>query len=171
VSLDKELDYLAFVDESENSRYNSKAVFSGLNTGVEVEEYNNFTLYNWRSSTSFNELINNIEPFFPFTENPGLEMIKEDTFRRDAERDHVTIENEFIYDPVKEEKTKDRWNRYSLIQVNLNSGKVVYDEKEGYPRVRVYEINMESDLFEKIYSSLEESSQSEDLLTEIKQVY
>jgi len=31
---------LEYVDELENERYNSKAVFSELGLGVEVEEYN-----------------------------------------------------------------------------------------------------------------------------------
>jgi len=39
MDFDSDLEYLAYVDESENERYNSKAVFSEVGLGVEVEEY------------------------------------------------------------------------------------------------------------------------------------
>ena len=120
VDFDQELEHLSYVDKSENSRYNSRAVFSDVGIGIEVEEYDSFTLYEWRPDAEFGGLIEAAEPYFPFTESPGLEMLKEETFRRDADRDHKSLRNDFIYDPVREWQGEDRWSEYSLIQINLS---------------------------------------------------
>jgi len=56
-----------------------QAVFSEVEIGVEVEEYDSFRLYTWEEDIVFDELIDVLEPFFPFTENPAFEMLERKT--------------------------------------------------------------------------------------------
>jgi len=169
VEFDQDLEHLAYVDESESERYNSKAVFSEVGLGVEVEEYDTFTLYRWEEDASFYEVIDAVEQFFPFTVDPGLEMLveKDKALRYKPDRDHDEMRNDFIYDPVREwrtEKDEDydpRWRPYELIQINLPDAKVVWDEKTGDSRIRVYELEQGLDVFEKIFPELVESDSAQ----------
>jgi len=62
VDLDSELEYLSLVEQS-NDYYQSRAVFSGKETGVEVKTYPNFDLYEWHCPVTFSELIEAVEPY------------------------------------------------------------------------------------------------------------
>lgn len=165
MEFDQDLEHLEYVDESENERYNSKAVFSEIGLGVEVEEYDSFTLYRWEDDTSFDDVVDAVERFFPFTVDPGLEMLveKDEALRYDSDRDHEEMRNDFIHDPVREWRTENnegyesRWQPYELIQINLPDAKVVWDEKTGESRIRVYELEEGLDVFEKAFPELVES--------------
>jgi len=165
VELESDLEHLEYVDESESERYNSKAVFSEVGLGVEVEEYDTFTLYSWERDTSFSEVIDAVERFFPFSVDPGLEMLvkKDEALVYDSDRDHDEMRNDFIYDPVREWRTENgngyepRWRPYELVQINLPEAKVVWDEKTGESRIRVYELEEGLDVFEKIFPELVDS--------------
>mgnify|MGYP006285422115 CR=1 FL=1 len=164
MELDRDLEHLAYVDESESERYNSKAVFSEVGLGVEVEEYDSFTLYSWEDDTPFSDVVEAVEVFFPFSVDPGLEMLvkKDKALMYDSDRDHDEMRKDFIYDPVREWRTENegkepRWKPYELIQINLSEAKVVWDEKTGESRIRVYELEEGLDVFEKIFPELVES--------------
>jgi len=174
VEFDSDLEHLAYVDESESERYNSKAVFSEVGLGVEVEEYDSFTLYRWEDDAEFSEVIGAVERFFPFSVDPGLEMLvrKDTALRYDSDRDHDEMRNDFIYDPVREWKTKTedmepRWRPYELIQVNLPDAKVVWDEKNGDSRIRVYELEEGLDVFEKIFPEMVESDSGRQIADDV----
>lgn len=171
VELDSELEYLSLIEES-GSYHESRAVFSGLGTGVEVKEYSNFELYDWRSPVEFSEILDVVEPLYPFVEDPALEMIKEEGRVRNADRDHVTMSNEYVYDPVKEwraEEDESRWNEYSLIQLNLNGAKVVWDQKqpEKDSRIRIYSLDGGSEFFADIYPRVVDENVNEEDVTGI----
>ena len=106
----EKLKSLAYLDESETERYDSKAVFSEVEIGVEVEEYDSFRLYTWEEDIGFDELIDVLEPFFPFTDNPAFEMLerKTESVRFDSGRNYETLRNDFVYDPVREWRGEDR---------------------------------------------------------------
>jgi len=174
VELEGDLEHLEYVDESESERYNSKAVFSEVGLGVEVEEYDTFTLYQWEDDTEFSEVIDAVELVFPFTVDPGLEMLveKNNALMYDSDRDHVEMRNDFIYDPVREWRTEtredyiSRWRPYKLIQVNLPDAKVVWDEKTGESRIRVYELEEGLDVFEKIFPELVKSGSAKGIASD-----
>lgn len=152
----EEPEHLKYIDRSENARYNSEAVFSDLGIGVEVKEYDSFTLYTWRGDFEFEEVVSAVEPYFPFTEDPAVEMLVEkEALRYRSERDHTELRNDFVYDPVREWRGEERWEDYELIQLNLNGCKVAWDEKEEDTRIRVYDIE-DRDVFEKLFEQLSE---------------
>lgn len=171
MEFDQELEHLAYVDESENERYNSKAVFSEVGLGVEVEEYDSFVLYRWEDDASFYEVVDAVETFCPFTVDPGLEMLveKDTALRYKSDRDHDEMRNDFVYDPVREWRTENnegyepRWKPYELIQINLPEAKVVWDEKTDDSRIRVYELEEDLDVFEKIFPELVKSSSAQQI--------
>ncbi|MFB6116362.1 MAG: hypothetical protein ABEK10_02510 [Candidatus Nanosalina sp.] len=70
-------EHLKLIDDAEGEHYSSRAVFSDVGLGVEVKEYENFTLYHWRGDSGFDEVLNAVEPYFPLVENPALEMLEE----------------------------------------------------------------------------------------------
>jgi hypothetical protein len=92
VNFDQDLEHLSYVDQSENSRYDSRAVFSGVGVGVEVEEYDGFTLYEWRCDKDFEGVLNSVERFFPLKE-PALGLVKEEGRLRDVESDFESKED------------------------------------------------------------------------------
>lgn len=103
VKVENELEHLGYVDKSESARYDSKAVFSDVGVGVEVEEYEDFTLYTWKDNKEFSELLDSVEKYFLFLVDPALEMIEyNNALRFKSERDHKSLRNDFVYDPVKE---------------------------------------------------------------------
>lgn len=150
------LEYLSLVDESEEEHYQSKAVFSDVGVGVEVEVYDNFQLYEWHAPIDFDELLENVEPRYPLSVDPALEMIQEEGRIRDFERDHVEMENDLVYDPVREWRGEDRWGDYSLIQINVNGAKVEWDEKEEQkdPRIRIYSFLWGPEIFADIFPDM-----------------
>lgn len=170
---EQELEYLSLLDESESSRYNSRGVFGSVGHGVEVEEYDDFTLYDWRCNEEFDELLEIVEPLYPLAVDPALEMVKEEGRVRDADRDHDTLTNDWVYDPVREWRGEDRWNEYSMIQVNLSDAKVVWDQKnnEGETRLRVYELEDETDVFEQLYHRTLEAEDAEEVVEEVNEVF
>ena len=176
VQLDSELEYLSLVDES-GDYHESRAVFSGLNTGVEVKIYSNFELYEWTDSSEFNEVLESVEPLYPLVEDPAIEMIKEEGLVRNSDRDHDTISNELVYDPVREWRNnrdgkEGRWSEYSLIQLNLNGAKVVWDRKNSFneSRIRVYQINDNSNVFENLFPELVDDQEAEKIVEEVSEV-
>jgi len=154
VDLDSELEYLSLVEQS-NDYYQSRAVFSGKETGVEVKTYPNFDLYEWHCPVTFSELIEAVEPLYPLSQDPALEMIREKGYERNSRDDHVTMSNELVYDPIREwrnDKDESRWSEYSLIQMNLTETKVVWDqnklaEKAGSGFMRLIKLQMFSQIF------------------------
>jgi hypothetical protein len=82
---------------------------------------------------------------------------------RDVESDFESKIN--VYED-REDWREGRWDEYSLIQMNLENSKVVYDEKEGYSRVRIYEIE-ETDVFEKLFPRTVQFESSDDILEDI----
>lgn len=169
MSIEQDFEHLAYVDESESERYESRAVFSEVGLGVEVEEYDSFTLYRWEEDVDFGEVISSVERYFAFVDNPGLEMLveKDTALLYKNDRDKNEMKNDFIYDPVREWRTETeddygpRWRPYELIQINLPEAKVVWDEKTGTSRIRVYELTEEVDVFEKIFPQLVDSEYAE----------
>ena len=171
VSAESDFEHLAYIDESESARYNSKAVFSDVGIGVEVEEYDDFTLYTWKENTEFQELLDSVEEYFPFLVDPALEMIEDNDYLRfKSERDHDSLRNDFVYDPVKEWRGYERWEGYELIQMNLNDSKVVWDEKEDETRIRIYEIGDEVDVFDKIFRKTVDSESAGEIAESIQDV-
>jgi len=175
VELDSELEYLSLVEES-NGYHESRAVFSGLETGVEVKEYSNFELYDWYCSTEFSDLIDCIEPLYPLVEDPAVEMIKEEGRVRDADRDHDSLSNDLVYDPVQEwrsEEDEARWDEYSLIQLNLNGAKVVWDQKQPVKgsRIRIYAIDKGSEVFTDIFPELVDKEDAEGIVNDVSRVF
>ncbi len=170
MSAEQELDCLAYVDEAESNRYDSRAVFSEVGLGVEVEEYDSFTLYKWEGDIDFETVLETVQPHFPFVENPALEMInaKDEALRYSSERDHETMDNELVYDPVREWRGEDRWGDYELIQINLNRAKVVWDDKQASNRLRIYEIEDKSDAFEQLFPEIMDSSKAERIADDVK---
>ena len=170
---EQELEYLSILDESENSRYNSRGVFGTVGHGVEVEDYDDFTLYDWKCGEDFDEVLGTLEPLYPLAVDPALELIKEEGRVRDADRDHDTLTNDLVYDPVREWRGEDRWNEYSLIQVNLSDAKVVWDQKRetGETRMRVYELEDETDVFEKLYHRTLDAEDTEEIIEEVNEVF
>lgn len=170
---EQDLEYLSLLEESEGSRYNSRGVFGATGHGVEVEEYDNFTLYDWECETEFDELLEIIEPLYPLSVDPALEMIKEEGRVRDSDRDHDSLTNNLVYDPVREWRGEDRWNEYSLIQVNLSDAKVVWDQKnqQGDTRLRVYSLEDEADVFENLYSRTLDAEEVEEVVKEVSEVF
>ncbi len=162
MDFDQELEHLSYVDESENSRFSSKAVFSDVGIGVEVEEYDGFTLYEWRCGQEFDEVLRSVERFFPLQE-PALGLVKEEGRLRCVESDFESKIN--VYED-RGDWREGRWDEYSLVQMNLENSKVVYDEKEGYSRVRIYEIE-ETDVFEKLFPQTVQFESSDDILEDI----
>ncbi|QGA80391.1 hypothetical protein [Candidatus Nanohalobium constans] len=161
MNFDQDLEHLSYVDESKNSRYNSRAVFSDVGIGVEVEEYEGFTLYEWRGDKDFESVLEAVERFFPL-QKPALGLVKEEGRLRDVKTDFESKKK--VYED-REDWQEGRWDEYSLIQMNLENSKVVYDEKEGCPRLRVYEIG-QTDVFEKIFPQTVSES-SENILEDI----
>lgn len=170
--MSQNLEYLSILDESEEERYNSRAVFSGIGVGVEVEEYDGFNMYEWETEKDFSEVLEELEPFHPLTQDPALEMVREKGRVRNADRDHVTMSNEYVYDPVREWREEDRWGEYSLIQVNLTGGKLVYDEKgQSDGRIRVYSMDESSDMFENMFPRTVDTEDSESIVEDVKEIY
>lgn len=169
MELNSDLEYLSLVEESEDYQ-KSRAVFSGLETGVEVKQYSNFEVYDWRCDAGFSELIECVEPLYPFVEDPAVEMIKEEGRVRNTDRDHSTLANDWVYDPVLERRNEQkdeegRWDEYSLIQLNLNGAKIVWDQKEPMKdsRIRVYAIDRGSEVFADIFPEVAEEIEEGDL--------
>lgn len=173
MSQKNDLEYLSLIEESEETRYDSRAVFSDVGIGVEVEQYDDFQLYEWHSPTDFDELLEAVEPLYPLTVDPGLEMIREKGRIRDADEDHVTIDNDLVYDPVAEWRGKERWDEYSLIQINLNGAKVAWDEKEKRkdPRIRVYSIQWGPELFADIFNETVDKEETEEIIEDVREVF
>lgn len=175
MELDQDLEHLAYIDESENERYDSKAVFSKVGLGVEVEEYEDFTLYTWEDDVEFEDVLESVEKYFPFVEDPALEMLveKDEALRYKSDRDHSEMSNDFVYDPVRDwraEKNEDhenRWKPYELIQINLSNAKVVWDDKNSSNRIRIYELEDGLDVFEKVFSEIVESY-SDDIVHDVE---
>lgn len=164
----EKLDSLAYIDESTSERYNSKAVFSQLGMGVEVEDYDSFRLYKWEDEIDFDEVIDAVEPYFAFLENPALEMLEQrQAVRFKSERDHDTMRNDFIYDPVEEWRGEDRWSDYNLIQINLPGAKVVWRDKDDGRTIRVYEIDDEIDVFEKLFKEITGDEKGESIADDV----
>lgn len=169
MSAEQELDCLAYVDEAESNRYDSRAVFSEVGLGVEVEEYESFTMYRWEGDVDFEDVLESVQPHFPFVEDPALELIseKDEALRYRSERDHETMDNDSVYDPVREWRGEDRWSDYELIQINLNGAKVVWDDKQALNQLRIYEIDEEADAFEQLFTEIMESSKAERVAEDI----
>lgn len=177
MELDSELEYLSLIEES-GGYHKSRAVFSGLDTGVEVKQYSNFEVYKWRCKTEFSELLDSVEPLYPLVEDPALEMLKEEGRVRDADRDHVSLTNDLVYDPVREWRKElnddeSRWDEYSLIQLNLNGAKIVWDQKDSVnqSRIRVYAIKMDSDIVADIFPKLVDEEDVEGIVNDISEVF
>jgi len=177
VELDSELEYLSVVEES-GGYHKSRAVFSGLGTGVEVKQYSNFEVYEWHSATEFSELLECVEPLYPFVEDPAVEMLKEEGRVRDADRDHVSLTNDLVYDPVREWRNElndeeGRCEEYYLMQLNLNSAKIVWDQKESVnqSRIRVYAIDTDSDIVADIFPKLVDEEDVEGIVNDISEVF
>jgi hypothetical protein len=177
--LEVDSDYLSLVDESESARYRSRAVFSDVGVGVEVEEYDGFTLYTWRDDVGFDELVGCVEPFFPLSVDPALEMVKEEGPVRDLGREDYEkrsgeyldeVSSELVYDPVADWREENRWSDYSLVQINLRDAKVIWDKKTREPHVRVYEMAQESDVFEKLFPELVDSGSAEEIVEAVKKL-
>ncbi|MFB6203957.1 MAG: hypothetical protein ABEK01_05695 [Candidatus Nanohaloarchaea archaeon] len=165
------LDYLSQLERSPNKRYESRAVFGDEDSWAEVREYDNLEVYEWEADSDFRQLLDAIEPLYPLSQDPGLEMVREKGRVRDADDDHVELSNEYVYDPVAEWRGKDRWSEYSLIQVNLNGAKVAYDEKEGFPRVRVFSSEWGPQVFEELFPETVEDSSAGEIVREVSEVY
>ena len=165
------LDSLAYVDESSSERYNSKAVFSQLDIGVEVEDYESFRLYRWEERTDFDEVIEAIEPYFAFLKDPALEMLEEkQSLRFRSGKDYDTMRNDFLYDPVREWRGEERWSNYNLIQLNLPGAKVVWNNRKGERTIRVYEIDDNTDVFEKLFTSITEDDKREIIAEDVAEL-
>lgn len=176
MELDSELEYLSLVEES-GGYHKSRAVFSSIDIGVEVKQYSNFEVYEWHCATEFSELLDSVEPLYPFIEDPAVEMLKEEGRVRNTDRDHVTISNDLVYDPVREwrnEKNDEsgRWDEYSLIQLNLEGAKIVWDQKESVnqSRIRVYTIDRDSDIVTDIFPELVEE-EVDGIVNDISEFY
>ena len=165
----EELDSLAYVDESESERYNSKAVFAQVGLGVEVEEYDSFRLYTWEDDVEFDDLIESVQPYFAFIQDPALEMLEKkiESLRYRSGRNYETLQNDFVYDPVLEWREEDRWSDYNVIQINLGGAKVVWDDKQDEKRIRVYEIEDEVDVFEKLFPEITDSGKGQRIVSDI----
>lgn len=180
MELDSDLEYLSLVEESEGY-HESRAVFSGLETGVEVKQYSDFEVYDWYCDTSFSELIECVEPLYPFVEDPAVEMIKEEGRVRNTDRDHTTLTNKWVYEPVREWRNEQkneegRWDEYSLIQLNLNGAKIVWDQKEPMKdsRIRVYAVDRGSEVFTEIFPEVADEREEGDLegiINDVSQVF
>lgn len=162
MSFDQELEYLSVVDKSENSWYNSRADFEDVGIGVGVEEYDNFTLYRWESDSDFGTVLEAVEQFFPLR-RPALRLIEEDGRLRDVSKDQ-TAKRKVYEEP--EDWNEGRWNDYSMIKITLSEASVIYDEKEGEPRVRIYEFEEGLDVFDKVFSQIEDA---DEILEDIRQ--
>ena len=165
----EEIEHLSYLDDSEGSRYRSRAVLSDVGFGVEIEDYEGFTVYSFETDTDVDELIDAIEPYFPLNVDPALEMVKKEGRIRRADREHDTVSSDAVYDPVRDWRDEDRWGEYSLVQVNLNGAKVVHDEKGRRPRVRVYELE-DTDIFEKLFSELMSEDEATDIVEEVREL-
>ena len=175
VDLDSELEYLSLVEQS-NDYYQSRAVFSGKETGVEVKTYPNFNLYEWHCPVTFSELIEAVEPLYPLSQDPALEMIREKGYERNSRDDHVTMSNELVYDPIREwrnDKDESRWSEYSLIQMNLTETKVVWDQKQAgrESRIRIYALDKTSDVFTDIFSELVDKQDVEGIVDDVSEFF
>jgi|GEM_PF-578238 hypothetical protein len=175
VDLDSELEYLSLVEQS-NDYYQSRAVFSGKETGVEVKTYPNFDLYEWHCPVTFSELIEAVEPLYPLSQDPALEMIREKGYERNSRDDHVTMSNELVYDPIREwrnDKDESRWSEYSLIQMNLTETKVVWDQKQAgrESRIRIYALDKTSDVFTDIFSELVDKQDVEGIVDDVSEFF
>lgn len=177
MELDSELEYLSLIEESEGY-HDSRAIFSGLDTGVEVKKYSNFEVYEWHCPTEFSELLECVEPLYPFSEDPAVEMLKEEGRVRNSDRDHVTMSNELVYDPVREWRNElndetGRWDEYSLIQLNLNDAKIVWDQKEsvGESRIRVYAIDSGSEVFADIFPQTVDEDDVDGIADDVSRVF
>ena len=175
VDLDSELEYLSLVEQS-NDYYQSRAVFSGKETGVEVKTYPNFDLYEWHCPVTFSELIEAVEPLYPLSQDPALEMIREKGYERNSRDDHVTMSNELVYDPIREwrnDKDESRWSEYSLIQMNLTKTKVVWDQKQAgrESRIRIYALDKTSDVFTDIFSELVDKQDVEGIVDDVSEFF
>lgn len=165
----EELDSLAYIDESATERYNSKAVFAQVDLGVEVKECDSFRLYTWEDDVEFDDLIKSVQPYFAFLEDPALEMLekKTDSLRYRSGRNYETLQNDFVYDPVREWRGEERWSDYNVIQINLPGAKVVWDDKQNDNRIRVYEIEDEVDVFEKLFPETADSGKGQRIVSDI----
>lgn len=165
----EELDSLAYIDESASERYNSKAVFAQVDLGVEVEEYDSFRLYTWEDDVEFDDLIKSVQPYFAFLEDPALEMLekKTDSIRYRSGRNYETLQNDLVYDPVREWRGEDRWSDYNVIQINLGGAKVVWDDKQNENKIRVYEIEDEVDVFEKLFPEITDSGKCQRIVSDM----
>ena len=175
VDLDSELEYLSLVEQS-NDYYQSRAVFSGKETGVEVKTYPNFDLYEWHCPVTFSELIEAVEPLYPLSQDPALEMIREKGYERNSRDDHVTMSNELVYDPIREwrnDKDESRWSEYSLIQMNLTETKVVWDQKQAgrESRIRIYALDKTSDVFTDVFSELVDKQDVEGIVDDVSEFF
>lgn len=85
----------------------------------------------------------------------------------DSGRNYETLRKDFVYDPVREWRGEDRWADYNLIQINLPGAKVVLDEKQDDNRMRVYEIEDEADVFEKLFPETTNSEKSQQIVSDM----